>query len=92
MALLSDILGGISASWTTLLIEFLLLTALAIVAYGFRTWYRLRSFKGPLLASFSDLWLIRSTISGSSHLDFFEVTEKYGILRLQNAGAADFVR
>ncbi|KAE9369918.1 pisatin demethylase [Stipitochalara longipes BDJ] len=50
----------------------------AIVAQGFHSWYRLRAFKGPFLASFSDLWLIRHTAGGTIHLDLFDITEKYG--------------
>jgi hypothetical protein len=39
---------------------------------------RLRHFDGPPLAKISNLWLFASVDSGRSHLDFWEVTQKYG--------------
>ena len=83
MALLSQFLHSASASWSTLLAEIVLLAVLAFVINGFRAWYPLRAFKGPFLANFSDLWIIRHVAGVSMHSDLFEITEKYGIVRFQ---------
>jgi hypothetical protein len=82
MALLSEVVRRLSASWMILAIEVLLFLVLVSFARHLRSWYRLRAFKGPFLAKFSDLWLIRHQLGGSMHLDLFEVTEKYGRLRI----------
>jgi hypothetical protein len=78
MALLSDILGGILTNWKILSLALFLFAVLSIIAQYIRSWYRLRHFKGPTLATFSDWWLIRSVTGGKAHLDFFDITEKYG--------------
>ena len=46
----------------------------------FRSWHRLRHFKGPFLASISPIWLVRHISGGRFHLDFMEVNQKYGML------------
>lgn len=38
----------------------------------------LRRFPGPVLASFSRLWKVRSTASGQTQYDFIKLHEKYG--------------
>ncbi|KAK4452584.1 cytochrome P450 [Podospora aff. communis PSN243] len=43
-----------------------------------RAWYRLRHFKGPFLASFSYLWLARTTLSGRAYKIHHENSQKYG--------------
>ncbi|CZR65017.1 related to pisatin demethylase (cytochrome P450) [Phialocephala subalpina] len=48
------------------------------VVQTFRSWYRLRHFKGPWLAGISRLWLVRKISGGRFHLDFMEVNQKYG--------------
>lgn len=78
MAWMSDI----STNWKGLPLVALILGVLLIVYQTICSWYRLRHFKGPTLATFSDLWLIRHYPGGSIHLDLFEVTEKYGKNRL----------
>jgi hypothetical protein len=55
MAWMSDIFSGLSTNWKVLLIAALLVAVLAVFVQSFRSWYRLRSFKGPFLATFSDL-------------------------------------
>jgi hypothetical protein len=62
------------------------LVALALVSLTglylfqtFRSWYRLRHFKGPLLASLSRVWLVRAVTAGRLHLDFQAVNQKYGM-------------
>jgi len=43
-----------------------------------RSYLRLKQFRGPWLASFSNLWYIRAANSTKSHLYFQDVCEKYG--------------
>ncbi|KAE9376093.1 pisatin demethylase [Stipitochalara longipes BDJ] len=52
----------------------------AYLVQTFRSWYRLRHFKGPLLATLSRVWLVRVISGGRMHLDFLEVNRKYGTL------------
>lgn len=49
----------------------------------FRSWYRLRQFKGPLIATLSRLWLVRAVSAGTLHLDFQGVNRKYGMFNDQ---------
>jgi hypothetical protein len=51
----------------------------------FRRWYRLRHFKGPLIATLSRIWLARHVAGGRMHLDFQEVNQKYGMFEGQMA-------
>lgn len=74
---MSDTFSGLPTNWKVLLIASLLVAVLAVFVQCFRSWYRLRSFKGPFLATISDLWLIRHVTGGRIHLDLFDVTEKY---------------
>lgn len=52
--------------------------ALVTVAYYFRRWYRLRDFKGPWLASFSEVWLAKTALSGSFHTILLDASKQYG--------------
>jgi hypothetical protein len=56
-----------------------LLLAWSIIS-TIRQYFRLSHFKGPLSAGFSQWWLIRSVGGGRTHLDLYEVCEKYGEL------------
>ncbi|KAJ5699690.1 hypothetical protein N7536_002703 [Penicillium majusculum] len=61
----------------------ILLPAIAIagVIYSyFRSWYRLRDFKGPWLAGLTEAWLFRTTTTGELHMRLYEVNKKYGDL------------
>lgn len=52
-----------------------------IVWTVFSTWRqysRLSHFKGPLLASLSKWWLIKTVGNGRAYLDFWEINKKYG--------------
>ncbi|KAM0298168.1 hypothetical protein HYE67_001208 [Fusarium culmorum] len=55
-----------------------LLVFVAYVVATLRQWARLRHFKGPALAGFSQLWLISCVGGGRTHLDLWEVCKKYG--------------
>ncbi len=50
-----------------------------IVFSTLRQYLRLRHIKGPALAGFSQWWLVRAVGGGRTHLDLFEVCEKYGM-------------
>lgn len=50
------------------------------VVLTIRQWARLRHFKGPALAGFSQLWLISRVGGGRTHLDLWEACKKYGKL------------
>lgn len=76
----TDIMDQIAKNWTSAVSILLLLLVLTSIVQRIRAWYRLRHFKGPLSAAFSRLWLIRHSTGGRLHLDFAEVTEKYGSL------------
>lgn len=57
-----------------------LLVFVAYVVATLRQWARLRHFKGPALAGFSQLWLISCVGGGRTHLDLWEACKKYGKL------------
>ncbi|KAK3292860.1 cytochrome P450 [Chaetomium fimeti] len=55
----------------------------AVVVVGvlyswFRSWYRLRDFKGPWLAGLSEAWLFGVTTTGELHMRLYEASQKYG--------------
>ncbi|KAH7348871.1 pisatin demethylase [Rhexocercosporidium sp. MPI-PUGE-AT-0058] len=43
-------------------------------------WNRLRHVKGPRLAGFSKLWLIRAVSGGNMHMEFANANQRYGSL------------
>ena len=57
---------------------FLFVNVLAISC--FRTWWRLREFKGPWLGSLSSIWMARTAIGGRMFERYTEVSLKYGPL------------
>jgi hypothetical protein len=58
--------------------SFLAILVLYYVITAFRSWRRLREFKGPTLASFSYLWMVRTTFSGRMWEKYRDVSGKYG--------------
>jgi hypothetical protein len=44
----------------------------------FRAYWRLSHIKGPWLAQFSDLWLLGAIYRQQDHLEFYNLTKKYG--------------
>ncbi|KAJ2978749.1 hypothetical protein NUW58_g7397 [Xylaria curta] len=56
------------------------LCSLATIAYGFRSWHRLRHIPGPSLASISSLWMVRKSLTGTFHQHLRQVAEDYGPL------------
>jgi hypothetical protein len=52
----------------------------------FRAYWRLSHIKGPWLAQFSDLWLLGAIYRQQDHLEFYDLTKKYGrSQRMMNA-------
>lgn len=51
----------------------------SLVYSYFRSWYRLRDFKGPWLASLTEGWLFGNTTKGDLHMRLYEVSKKYGL-------------
>ncbi|KAG5930430.1 hypothetical protein E4U42_001353 [Claviceps africana] len=63
--------------------QFYILLAIPAAATWFavslyRQYKRLSHIPGPRSAGFSKWWFIRATLSGRTHLDLYEVCEKYG--------------
>ncbi|KAI0405811.1 cytochrome P450 [Xylaria palmicola] len=63
-----------------LLLAGLGLCLVAVIAYGFRSWQRLRHIPGPFLASISPLWMVKESLSGTFHTTLRHVAEDYGPL------------
>jgi len=77
MSSLADLLGFLASHW-------ILATFLALATWHsvrvFRSWYRLRHFKGPTIAALTRFWLARKISAGGMHHDLQAVNEKYGKL------------
>ncbi|KAK0643791.1 cytochrome P450 [Cercophora newfieldiana] len=72
-ALAATVFAFVSAHWVLTLVS-----ALVIRAAYKRYASPLRKYPGPFLASFSRLWMVKSTASGRTHLDHIELHRKYG--------------
>jgi hypothetical protein len=74
--------GSAAQSNKTTTMAYLLLALATLVAYyvlsSILSWYRLRKFKGPVLGSFSYLWMARTALSGKAWKIHMETREKYG--------------
>jgi hypothetical protein len=80
MTLRSGFLDKILEDRRQLVVFLSLLCVGVFIAQCIGAWYRLRHFKGPFLASFSNVWLMRAVTSGRMHLDYWEANQKYGTL------------
>lgn len=80
---------NLSLSKDTLVSSILFTIIAGYVAQAFWSWYRLRAFRGPLLASFSNLWMVRKAWAGRFHLDLKEACEKYGTSNFTSLNAAE---
>ncbi|CZT12580.1 related to pisatin demethylase (cytochrome P450) [Rhynchosporium agropyri] len=64
--------------------HWILVSFLALVMWHsmrvFRSWYRLRKFKGPKIAALTRFWLASKLSAGNIHRDFHTVNDKYGPL------------
>jgi hypothetical protein len=69
--------GLTSNNWVSLVVA---IFAGWVIQQKFRAWYRLRHFKGPLIASLTRLWLARKVAGGDMHTELHEINEKYGTL------------
>ncbi|PKS07210.1 hypothetical protein jhhlp_005812 [Lomentospora prolificans] len=45
-----------------------------------RTWSRLRHIKGPRIAGFTNLWMVKTIMGGNAHLDFQKLADEFGPL------------
>jgi hypothetical protein len=79
MALLSAAIDWTFGNWIVLSAYFLLICVGVFSVQTFRSWYRLRHFKGPFLATVSKAWLVGAMTGGNAHLDWWKVNEQYGI-------------
>lgn len=61
------------------LIGLLILSVLLYIFHSLFQYARLRHFKGPRTAGFSNIWLLRCVTSGLMHRHFLEVNHKYGV-------------
>ena len=77
MALSSIAVGLINPAILRFIITGLLLYIVSISALS---WYRLRHFKGPLLANFSYLFIIKASTSGRMWEIYKDLNRKYGPL------------
>lgn len=67
-----------SDSKTTVFNASVVAILLFLLASVITQYFRLRHIPGPPSAGFSKWWLIRRITSGRTHLDYYEVCEKYG--------------
>jgi len=66
------------ASLTIIAYSITLGFVIALVVNRFLVYRRLRHFKGPWLASFSKLWMMKCTLAGTMHLEVADVCAQYG--------------
>lgn len=55
--------------------------AIALLAYAaklYREARKLKEFKGPFGTSVSKLWIVKASLSNRTHLELFDVNERYG--------------
>lgn len=91
MSLLSKSASQVLENWKVFASILLVIGIGIFIAQTFHAWYRLRHVKGPFLASFSKLWLLRAVSGGRMHLDFAEACQKYGMLDASPAGVLETV-
>lgn len=71
-----ELLGAVPAVWRTWPTAVIVLLFTYLVVSSFFAWFRLRNFKGPLLAAVSHLWLARANYSGRAWEHYMEAREK----------------
>lgn len=54
--------------------------AAVFVTHTLRSWLRLQHIRGPALAGFTNLWLVRVVMGGNTHWELADANEKYGEL------------
>lgn len=59
-------------------IYLVLFTAAIYIVVAFVSWFPLRHFPGPRLASFSELWLAKTVYKGNMGETFVKVNKRYG--------------
>ncbi|KAK1496135.1 hypothetical protein CABS01_01942 [Colletotrichum abscissum] len=66
-------------AWTLLATLFVIFVLFRVYETA-RQYRRLRYFKGPPLAAVSKSWLLKTVTGSRGHLEFYNVTKKYGSL------------
>ncbi|KAK1511856.1 hypothetical protein CTAM01_00786 [Colletotrichum tamarilloi] len=66
-------------TWTLLATLFVIFVLFRVYETA-RQYRRLRHFKGPPLAAVSKSWLLKTVTGSRGHLEFYNVTKKYGSL------------
>lgn len=61
-----------------------------LAASTYYRYCRLKHIPGPPSAGFSIWWLLRSTLGGRTHLDLYEVCQKYGTAALSRTTAKEY--
>ena len=64
-----------------MLLQILICLLILCLAYLFFSYWRLRHVPGPVLASFSKLWLLRCAVRAELHIGLLEACEQYGLAR-----------
>ncbi|KAL5331052.1 hypothetical protein ACEPPN_000581 [Leptodophora sp. 'Broadleaf-Isolate-01'] len=80
MAILFELFDPFNGLLAPGICTLLILGLSLLVVQSFLAWYRLRHVKGPPLAGFSKLWLIRAVSSGNMHWEFANANKRYGSL------------
>ncbi|KAH6656001.1 cytochrome P450 [Truncatella angustata] len=75
---LKRIVTDIPYSFKDVVSYFIFATAVTLILSYAKSWYKLRDFKGPWVASFSEFWLFRKAITGEMHLHLADVCAQYG--------------
>lgn len=74
MTILADVWSSVLQLRIPIAIALLVWLVLAKI----HTYWRLRHFKGPFLANFSELWVFRRTLAGDLNETSLDAIEKYG--------------
>ena len=94
MAIIERILTDSSVNGTLLRLGLPLLFIFVFVYFTQRfvlQYRKLRHFKGPWLASFSELWLLRAAITGKMHLKTYEQCNKHAGMESPKAANSSFL-
>jgi len=54
------------------------LVTLVVIVRSFLSWYRLRHFSGPLLASLSKLWIVKCCLKQNLHTELKRLCDEHG--------------
>lgn len=69
--------GNLGLGWNVAIVFVSMLLA-TYLAQSITSYRRLRAFKGPLWASYSEIWLAYKTFSGGLYLTLRDISNEYG--------------